>query len=192
MSIAADLVSSARRYHGLSGRSLARAAHASQAGLVDLENGAKDATTARLDRLLRPLGYQLAVLPTRLGTASAAALEIHSFLAARDDAGALRVVWQLASDLQSAEPALRVALCITPPASTGDARFDALLAGIVDHLLDNDDLPRPSWLSEPWRTLVEPWDVEPVPTLRARARQVTPPTLVSHGVYLDPAELVNH
>jgi len=191
MSIAADLISSARRYRGESGRSLARSANASQAGLVELESGQKDATTARLDRLLRPLGYQLTTLPTRLGTAVSAASDVRGFLSRNNESAALRVAWQLASDLAAAAPALRVALCITPPATTGDERFDALIAGIVDHLLARDTLPQPSWLSESWRTLDTFWDVEPVPALRARARELTPLGLVSHGVYLDAAELVN-
>jgi hypothetical protein len=191
MSIAADLVGSARRYRGRSGRWLARAAGGSQAGLLELEHGDKDATTARLDRLLRPLGYQLTALPTRLGTAATAAEDIRGFLARGDEDGALRTVWHLADDLAAAEPALRVALCVTPPAGTGDPRFDALVAGVVDHLLTHDHLPRPPWLAEDWRTLTEPWDVEPVPALQARARTLTPGSIAAHGVYLDPSELVN-
>jgi hypothetical protein len=85
-----------------------------------------------------------------------------------------------------------VALCVSPPASTGDGRFDALLAGVVEHLLATKSLPRPTWLAEDWRFLAEPWDVEPVPRLRQRARELTPQALASHGIYLDPSELVNH
>jgi len=195
--LAAGLVSSARRYRGVSGRELARAANASQPSLVQVERGEKDATAGRLERLLRPLGYQLTVLPTRLGTAAAAAEDVRGFLIADDEPGARRVIWQLASDLSSAGPALRVALCVTPPATTGSGRFDALLAGVVEHSLALDAansvgrLPRPEWLDEPSRTLSEPWDVEPVPALQPRARELTSASLRAHGVYLDPAELVN-
>lgn len=190
MSVAAELIGSARRYRGMSGRALARAAHASQASLLDLERGASDATSDRLDRLLRPLGYQVALLPTRRGTATAAAAEVRGFLAADDEPGAFRVVWQLAEDLTSVEPAVQVALCVTPPAPTGSARFDALLAGVVDYLLSQAHLPRPCWLDEPWRRLEQGWDTEPVPALRERARQATPSALRAHGVFLDPSELV--
>ena len=189
--IAGQLVRSARRYRGVSGRELARTAHASQAGLVEVERGPKDATTERLDRLLRPLGYQVTTLPTRLGTAAQAAEQLSAFLERGDHEGALRVVWQLAADLAAADPALRVALAVTPPAQTDDSRLDALLAGVVDHALSSAHLPRPQWLDEPWRTLVEPWDVEPVPALRAAARAATPDAIAVHGVFLDAAELVN-
>lgn len=194
MSVAAELVGSARRYRGLSGHALARLAGASQPGLSVLERGSEDATTGRLERLLRPLGYQLAALPTRLGTASSAAEAIRAFLdrpAGADLQGALRTVWQLAADLRAADPALRVALAVTPPAPTGDPRFDALLAGVVEHLLVEDELPLPRWLGEPSRRLTQPWDVEPVPALRAEARTATPPSLAAHGVYLAASELEN-
>ena len=191
MSVASGLLSSARRYRGVSGRALARSSSSSQAALVGLENGHSDATAGRLDRLLSTLGYQVTTLPTRLGTASSAAEDIRHFLSNEQHDAALRVVWQLAADLQSADSALRVALCVTPPAPTGDERFDALLAGVVDHLLAAARLPRPTWIDEDSRTLASPWDVEPVPSLRSAARQRTSRQLQRHGIYLDPRELVN-
>jgi hypothetical protein len=191
VSVAATLLSSARRYRAVSGRALARETASSQAGLVDVEKGHSDATTERLDRILHALGYQVTTLPTRLGTAVAAGEDIRRYVRAGNRDAAFRVVLQLAADLGSADPALRVALCVTPPAPTGDARFDALLAGVVDHVLTDDALPLPRWISESSRGLAEPWDVEPVPTLQAAARRRTPEALRRHGVFLDPAELVN-
>lgn len=190
MSNAATLLRSARRYRGVSGRALARAAGASQPGLTNLEHGRTDATLGRLERLLRPLSYSLTALPTRLGTAAGAADRVRGFLESGHPDAALRVVWQLATDLEAADEALRVALCVTPPAPTSDPRFDALLAGVTEHALTG--LPRPTWLDEPWRTLAEPWDVEPVSSLRAAARAVTPDGIARHGVFLDSAELVNY
>ena len=191
MSVAGTLLSSARRYRGVSGRALARQTASSQAGLVGVENGTADATTGRLDRILRALDYQVVALPTRLGTASDAGEDIRRYLEVGNEDAAFRVVLQLASDLTRADPALRVALCVTPPAQTGSSRFDALLAGIVEWKLSTDDLPIPLWVGEHTRTLSEPWDVEPVPTLQEAARKRTPDALRRHGVYLDPAELVD-
>jgi hypothetical protein len=191
MGVTAGLLSSARRYRSVSGRALARDTSSSQAGLVDLENGNSDATTERLDRILRSLGYQVTVLPTRLGTAAGAAEEIRRHVHAENLDAAFRVILQLSADLERADAALRVALCVTPPATTDDARFDALLAGVVDHALTQSGLPLPTWLSESSRRLDEPWDFEPVPSLQALARSRTPEALARHGVFLDPAELVN-
>lgn len=191
MSRAATLLSSARRYRGVSGRELARRTASSQAGLVGVENGSSDATTERLDRILRTLGYQVITIPTRLGTASDAAEEVRHFLAAGNEDAAFRVALQLVADLTRADEALRVALCVTPPALTGDPRFDALIAGIVDWELSKDALPIPQWVREDTRVLSEPWDVEPVPTLRESARRRTPEAFCRHGVYLAASELVD-
>lgn len=191
MGVAASLLSSARRNRSVSGRALARRTSSSQAGLVGVERGTTDATVDRLDRILRSLDYQLVALPTRLGTAANSAEDARRFLVDSRVDAAFRVVLQLAADLESADPALRVALCVSPPAPTGDPRFDALLAGIVEHLLSKDSLPLPEWVAEDTRTLAEPWDVEPVPALRAAARKRTPRALRRHGVFVDPVELVN-
>jgi len=191
MSRAATLLSSARRYRGVSGRELARRTASSQAGLVGVENGSADATTERLDRILRTLGYQVITIPTRLGTASDAAEEARHFLAVGNEDAAFRVALQLVADLTRADEALRVALCVTPPALTGDSRFDALIAGIVDWELSKDALPIPLWVREDTRVLSEPWDVEPVPTLRESARLRTPEAFRRHGVYLAASELVD-
>ena len=191
MSVAATLLSSARRYRGVSGRALARQTASSQAGLVGVENGTADATTERLDRILRALDYQVVALPTRLGTASDAGEDIRRYLEVGNEDAAFRVVLQFATDLTRADHALRVALCVTPPALSGNPKFDALLAGTVEWKLSTDDLPIPLWVGEGARTLSEPWDVEPVPGLQEAARKRTPDALRRHGVYLDPAELVD-
>ena len=191
MSVAATLLSSARRYRGVSGRALARQTASSQAGLVGVENGTADATTERLDRILRALDYQVVALPTRLGTASDAGEDIRRYLEVGNEDAAFRVVLQLATDLTRADHALRVALSVTPPALSEHPKFDALLAGIVEWKLSADDLPSPLWVGEGARTLSEPWDVEPVPGLQEAARKRTPDALRRHGVHLDPAELVD-
>lgn len=191
VSLAGALLSTARSNRGISSRALAHLAGASQPGIVEVERARKGATATRLERLLSALGYQLTVLPTRLAPVWRASHEIRRFLAARDPDGALRVIWQLAADLQAADPSLRIALCVTPPPPTGEPRYDALIAAIVDHELTRDQLPRPAWLDEPWRTLDAPWDLEPVASLRPEARDLTPPAIAAHGIYLDAAELVN-
>ena len=190
-SLAADLLESSRLSAGWSRRALAADAGASAPGLSEIAHGHQDATVSRLDGLVRHLGYQLTVLPTRRLTAAGAGEIVRARLVEGDDENALRAVWQLAADVGDGDPALRVALCVAPPAPTGDQRFDALLAAVVDHLLGADRLPVPSWVSDASRVLSSPWDVEPVESLRAQARAVTPPRIAAHGIYLDAAELVN-
>jgi hypothetical protein len=124
-------------------------------------------------------------------TAAAAAVEVRERLDAGDENDARRVVWQYAAHLIAADPAERAALAADPPDPTGDERFDALLAAVVDHLLTVVGVPVPPWVEEPWRFLAVPRDVEPVPALREAARAVTPATIRQHGVWLDPSELIN-
>lgn len=191
MTIAGTLISSAREYRGVSGRALAQQAGTSQPTLVAIERGRTDVTSERLDRLLRPLGYRLTALPTRLGTAADCAERVGLRLAQGDVANAERTVLQFAADLQHADLPLRVALCITPPASSGDPRFDAYIAAVVEWSLSEYALLRPQWLDDPSRSLAIPWDIERVPVLQAEARRVTPDAFIRHGVYLDPINLVD-
>jgi transcriptional regulator with XRE-family HTH domain len=190
-SLAADLLESSRLAAGWSRRALAASASASAPGLSEIAHGHQDATVARLDGLVRHLGYQLTALPTRRLTAARAGEVVRARLAENDTENALRAVWQLAADIGDGDPALRVALCVAPPAPTGDDRFDALLAAVVHHLLGAARLPVPAWVSDPSRVLRTPWDVEPVPSLRVRARELTPTRISGHGIFLDPDELVN-
>ena len=191
MGVAGLLLRTARQSRRLSTRALATASGTSQPGISSVENGRADATATRLDKLLTPLDFQLSILPTRLRPAFLAADDIRGALARTDERTALREVVQLSDDLQRADPATRVALVVAPPATTGSARYDAMLAAVVDVLLSRDGLPRPAWLDEPTRALRDPWDFEPVFALRAAARTVTPPAAARHGIYLDPAELVS-
>jgi len=95
-------------------------------------------------------------LPSRLRPAHLAADDFGRALARADDRTALREVIQLSDDVQRTDFATRVALVVAPPATTGQARYDALVAAVVDVLLSRDGLPRPAWLDEPVRVLIDP------------------------------------
>lgn len=191
MGAAGLLLRTARQSRKLSTRALATVSGTSQPGICSVEKGRADATVTRLDELLSPLDFQLSILPTRMRPAFLAADDIRGALARADERTALREVVQLSDELQRADPATRVALVVAPPATTGHARYNALLAAVVDVILSRDGLPRPAWLNEPSRALGDPWDLGPVPSLRAGARAVTSPAAARHGIFLDPAELAS-
>ncbi len=186
---AASLLRSARGSHGLSQRALADRARVAQPRIADIEAGQHDTTVRRLEHLLATLGQRIAVLPTLSRPACEAALAIATELASNSDRHAWREVIQLSDDLAGASPAVRVALSVTEPAPTGDHRYDALVAAIVDHWLTTDRLPLPEWVRTPQRTLTEPWHVEPLASLRPAARKATPKAIVRHGIYLAASEL---
>ena len=101
----------------------------------------------------------------------------------------MRVVWHLGEVLTGAPPDQLQARTDDAPDPTGDLRFDAVIAAIVDHVLTAAELPLPTWVGEPERTVRPEWDVEPVRALRDAARVVTPDAIRRHGIWLDPAEL---
>ena len=190
MRTAADLLKPALAHRRLSRRKLAERTGSSAASLSDTFHGKQDMTVGRLSKLLKELDYSLVAIPTRVPTVADAAVEVQEYLARAQRANAYRVVLQLAEDLRWVEPATRVALALTPPPTTGDAGFDALIAGVTELELSVDELPLPEWL-QTRVPLAEPWDVETVPGLRAAARAVTPEPLAARGVYLDPTDLIN-
>jgi transcriptional regulator with XRE-family HTH domain len=188
---AASLLRSARGSHGLSQRALADRSRVAQPRIAEIEAGAHDTTVSRLEQLLASLGQRVAVLPTRSRPACEAALAAAEELAAGSESQAWREIIQLSDDLAGASPAVRVALCVTEPAPTRDNRYDALVAAIVDHWLTTDRLPLPEWVRTPQRTLTEPWDVEPLASLRPAARKATPKAIARHGIYLPASELAS-
>lgn len=85
-------------------------------------------------------------------------------------------------------PARRT-LIETEPATTGDARWDALLAGIAEWLAAQDTSPPPPWTAMPERTLNEPWSPHHLASLRHLAADNAPPEIRRHGVLIDPYDL---
>jgi len=182
---AATILRTARLNKGLSQRALAKECNVSQPAIARVESAVEQATLERLESWLRPLGSRITLVPFRTRTVWEAVEVIRDELAHDGFRHAIREVVQLADDLRSADPATRVALCINPPSTTGDQRFDALVAGITDEILSWDALPRPTWISDLRWYLQEPWDVEDVPALQQEARDATPPNIAQHGVFLD-------
>ena len=111
-------------------------------------------------------------------------------LAAQNEDAPFRAVIQMADDLAREHGAERVVLTVNPPRSTGDVRFDAFLAGVVELRLDEERLPHPKWLAKAPR-LAAQWFVAD----RLEGDQVTinatPTQLRARGVIIDAAELVS-
>ena len=110
---------------------------------------------------------------------------------------ALRQVVQFINDLARLDAdAIRAAVRMEPE-STGDGRWDALLAGIAEYLSRPVDVATPAWASAPSRFLRRFWFViedvigRPAPGLAADAFARTPPELSSRGVFLDRSSLTS-
>ena len=187
-SVASRLVRVARRGSGMSQRALADRARVSGSAVADVERSAHDPGSVSLERLLEAAGHRLCSLPTTSTPVAQWADVIYreQRSARASSAVAFRALIGLSDELAAATPPLRVALCVAAPAPCDDPRYDAAIAGLVEHHLARDRLPVPEWVDEPHRFLEEPW----------RASGYTdesevPPALARHGVWLAEADLAS-
>lgn len=190
MNTAATLVRSARFAAGLTQRGVAGRARIAQPNVARAESGTRDVSSATVERLVRAAGFRLTVLPGTGLDAIGAADHVRSAVAGGDEDRAYRYVIQLADDLEGLHGAERVGACVAPPAPSGDARFDAFIAGVVETRLDAEELPHPVWLQSV-SPLAAPWWVDHYTAGSERVVAATPPPLRRRGVFIDAAELVS-
>lgn len=100
----------------------------------------------------------------------------------------LRLVRQFVVDVDRDPNASMIA---AEPATTGDRRWDALVAGVVEDVAYRHRLPTPAWTRHPSRYLDEWWFVTDVRALRPWALKESPPAVANHGVFIRRASLVN-
>jgi len=184
-----NVVRTVRRSAGLGVMQCAARAGIAHARVSEYEKGSHDPSLGRMQDLARVAGLRLVAVPVPSATASAAeaADEIYELL--RGGAPwqrALRVAFQLHDDLTAAPPYVLGALVAAPAPSTDDARFDALIAGLVEWHVEQHRLPVPPWVMEPGRTVTPCWQPDPH-TDPADAVE----TLARHGVILARSELVS-
>ena len=78
----------------------------------------------------------------------------------------------------------RAGLVADEPPPTGDPRWDALLAGVVEQLCFDHMLPVPRWAMDPVRFLEQWWFVTPYRSLHPSAFAEAPPALANRGVFI--------
>lgn len=143
MATAAVLLREARGGTGRTQADLERLSGVRQTAISRAERGRQDLTVAALERLVHAAGWRVTVLPTQAGSVADAADACRQYLVAGSEDGAYRAVIQLADLLGSEHGAERVALTVASPAPTGDVRYDAFIAGVVEHRLSEESLPYP-------------------------------------------------
>lgn len=75
------------------------------------------------------------------------------------------------------------------PDCTGDARYDAYLGALAEHLAAIHGLDRPAWAIEPARFLDRFWFVSEVPGFRAVSIAQTPAAFRRRGVFIPERSL---
>jgi transcriptional regulator with XRE-family HTH domain len=179
-----------RRAQGMTLAALARAIGTSPQTVSAYERGERRASRATVDLLVAAVGagadspiyrYGLVTIP-----AAAAAIRAglrHSWCTG----DLLRIVRELRSNakhLTSTEDRL---LFYAEPSTTGDRRWDALLAGVAELDALRDGKPVPSWARG--HELPHLWFVGSQPSTYAHALVHTPSSLAVRGIVLDGASL---
>jgi transcriptional regulator with XRE-family HTH domain len=184
---AATIVQEARRTAGLSRAELARRAGVPRSTVTRTEDGLVDPTFGMLQRILGAAQADLDATSRPLPARSLARL-----VEARSDTPWGEAIdWtalRAALDELTMHPDEVESAIATPPARSGNARLDALLAGIAEKLADDAGLPRPSWCRAV-PALAEPWQAPGTPRMVARAAASAPDQFRHRNILLSESEL---
>lgn len=192
MTTAADIVRTGRQSAGLSQSELARRSHIPQPSISRIEAGERNPSIDLIDRLLAPAGLHLSAIPTRTPTVAEAAATIRQLIDNGREPYVFRALIQVANDLADAEPALRVALAVTPPAPTGYGGVDAFLAAVVEYRLGGQGLPCPVWVNDPTLVISPDWIASGLTKLADITREGTPDAFLRRGVLIHESDLVSY
>jgi transcriptional regulator with XRE-family HTH domain len=179
-----------RRGRRLTLAQVARAAGTSESNVSAYERGAKAPSARTLARLLAAIdaGPDSPVhAHTLLTFPAAAALIRRGLRAGWSTADLLRVVRELRSNERLLTTDADRAAYLAEPSTTGDPRWDAMLAANAENLALRDDRPAPEWSRG--HALPTFWFVGSGPALRAYAFARTPISMQVRGVIVDPADL---
>lgn len=108
--------------------------------------------------------------------------------AAPDPSTQLRVFFEFTRGAAQAGPYALV-LVDDEPASTGDPRIDALLAGCAEYFCALHNEPAPLWTATHDRFLNTSWWLSTLPSSRAQALAWTPAPFRRRGIYLERRDL---
>ena len=169
---------------------MARAAGTSETNVAAYERGTKTPRGTTLDRLTAAIeaGGQSRIHTETLLTFPAAAAALrHGLRAGWPTADLLRLVRELRSNSRRLQGDADLAAFFARPSTTGDARWDAMLAANAENLCLAAGRPAPTW--SVGHALPTFWFVGSSPGLRAYAFAHTPISMQVRGVIVDPADL---
>jgi transcriptional regulator with XRE-family HTH domain len=185
----AGLIKNARRDAGITQLQMARRAGTAQPAVAAYESAARTPTVATLERLLDACEHDLEMQALPRVRRGAASLEQLAQTIAEDlgrdrERDALRLLFGFADDFRGSSRPGRIALLREEPPPTGDARFDAALAGTAEFFAREGAIAAPSWVDEPNR-FVEPWwFAASRRAFEAYTLAHTPAVFARHGVFI--------
>lgn len=187
---AARLLREARLAAGLTQTQLADLAGTSQPVVAAYESGSREPTVPMLNRMIAASGNTLVLRfepDSDRYRISDLAVDIKR---ERDESRRLRLVFEFVRSANDDGHPLRT-LVGTVPRSTGDQRFDAMLAAVAEHLCVQSGVPTPKWTLDPQRFLDRAWWVSSLPSARRRALVHSPASFRRRGVMIDRHDLTS-
>lgn len=184
------VVRAVRQKAGLTQQALAERARTTQSAIAAYESGSKEPSAATMTRIAMAAGLVVAwgLRPSSSATARTVQ-EIGS--GDVDQHEALRLVADLATALTLMDEDDLRAEIAEDPGSCGDARWDALIGGVIERAAHQTGVRVPAWTSATSRFLTSWWFVSPYRSLHASALVDSPPELANRGVFLHEASLVS-
>jgi transcriptional regulator with XRE-family HTH domain len=183
------LIRNARQTAGITQLEVAERARTTQPAVAAYESGARTPSLTTLARLLGACEHDVEVIARprmRRGAASLAELSqtIQRDLAGGREQDALRLLFGFADDFRGSSRPGAIELMAQEPAATGDARFDAALAGVAEFFATERGIPAPGWADHPDRFVEPLWFVSSRPEFDAHTLANTPATFLRHGVLI--------
>lgn len=112
------------------------------------------------------------------------AKRIRTSLASGDERTAWRWLAQFADDFRGSSSPGCAWLVQDRPPLTGDRRYDAALAALVEHLCAEARVAAPAWTSDPSRFAEPWWFPAGLPALEAAMLRDSPISFKRHGVFV--------
>jgi transcriptional regulator with XRE-family HTH domain len=185
----AKLIRNARQAAHITQLEVARRSATTQPAVAAYESGARTPTVGTLERLLGACDCDLEICArprVRRGAASLQELAptIAEDLAQGLEHDALRLLYGFADDFRGSSRPGKIALLHDEPPTTGDARFDAALAGAAEFFARESTIPAPRWVDEPGRFVEPGWFVASKPAFDAYTLAHAPAVFARHGVFI--------
>jgi transcriptional regulator with XRE-family HTH domain len=178
---------------GLSVRALADAAGVAASTVHRVEQGDLQPTVDTLTQIVEAAGLRLQ-LDAELDHATSMvglARSIQWDVAGGNHLAPVRKAAELVARFDGADMATRHRMITARPPMTGDARWDAFIAGLAEWLAVRRGLPAPPWVRDEDRFLHRGWWVTPMDSMRAWEYAGSPVSFQSRGVYIHRASLTN-
>lgn len=114
---------------------------------------------------------------------------INQCLVDGDENSAIRIALRFVERFDASTWEVRKLMIQAEPRSTANARFDALLASVVEYSCAVRQFPAPKWVESPTRFLEEFWFVSGIGGLEADAFVASPISFARRGVFVNSGAL---